>query len=156
TIAGGRTAPRLRSLLLGTEVALCIVLLVCAGLLLRSFDQLMRVDRGFETANVVTFNAQLPIDRYTMPVQRLSVWRTLIERLSAIPGVTGVGASNRLPMAPENGINGVLAEGEAPASAFEQPMANYRTATSGYFQAAGIPLRTGRIFTDAAADSNAV
>lgn len=155
-VAGSRRANHLRAVLVGAEVALCVVLLVSAGLLLRSFDRLLRVEPGFEAARVVMFDAQLPVDRYAKPEQRLAVWRELLVRLAALPGVTGVGAANKLPMSPESNVNGVFAEGQPRKSSFELPMANYRAATPGYFDAAGIRLHAGRVYTDSKADHTAV
>jgi putative ABC transport system permease protein len=156
TSTSSRATIRLRSVLVAAEVGICVLLLVCAGLLLRSFGQLMNVDRGFDAAQATVFEAQLPADRYAREVERLPMWRTIFERLAALPGVSAVGAVNRLPMAPERGINGVLAEGEPARPVTEQPLANYRAATTGYFAAAGIGLRKGRIFDESAADSTGV
>jgi putative ABC transport system permease protein len=156
TVAGSRAAGRMRSALVAAEVSLCVVLLVAAGLLIRSLDSLMRVDSGFNASQAVTVNVQLPVDLYKTPEQRLAAWRRVTEKLSSIPGVTAVGTMNRLPMSSENNVNGVLAEGEPPRAILDQPLANYRVATAGYFPAAGVRLLSGRLYTDADTDRAAV
>jgi putative ABC transport system permease protein len=153
---GSGAASRLRKVLVGVEVGVCVLLLVCAGLLVRSFEKLMNVDRGFDAGRAIVFEAQLPSDRYIRDVERLPMWRMIFERLAALPGVSAVGAINRLPMASERGVNGVLAEGEPPRPVPEQPLANYRAATTNYFAAAGIAVRAGRIFDESEADSTGV
>lgn len=156
TSTSSRSANRLRSMLVSAQVGICILLLVCAGLLLRSFAQLMNVGRGFNAAQAIVCEAQLPADRYARDAERLPMWRIIFDRLAALPGVSAVGAINRLPLAPERGINGVLAEGEPARPLSEQLLANYRTATSGYFAAAGISLSKGRIFDESVADTAGV
>lgn len=156
TSTSSRSANRLRSMLVSAQVGICILLLVCAGLLLRSFAQLMNVGRGFNAAQAIVCEAQLPADRYARDAERLPMWWIIFERLAALPGVSAVGAINRLPLAPERGINGVLAEGEPARPLSEQLLANYRTATSGYFAAAGISLSKGRIFDESVADTAGV
>lgn len=156
SVAGSRAAGRMRNALVAAEVSLCVVLLVSAGLLIRSLDSLMRVDSGFNAAQAVTVNVQLPVDLYKTPEERLAAWRRVTEKLSSIPGVSAVGTMNRLPMSSEQNVNGVLAEGEPPRAILDQPLANYRVATAGYFPAAGIRLLSGRLYTDADADRSAV
>ena len=91
----------------------------------------------------------LPPGKYTNPAHRRAAFQDLFARLQNLPGVTVAGGVNQLPMRDETYIFGIVPEGEPPD---QQPTANYRVATPGYFAAAGIPLHAGRIFTGATAD----
>jgi predicted permease len=126
------------------EVALAVVLLVGAGLLLRSFGHLLSVDPGFKTAHTLSFEIALPEDRYARP-QRAIFFDRLRERLRGLPGVTAVGAVSGLPMGGED-INSVTLEGRPAPTADKPYLADARQATVGYFETMGIPLRRGRLF----------
>jgi putative ABC transport system permease protein len=126
------------------EVALAVLLLVGAGLLLRSFAQLVAVYPGFTAAHALSLEIDLPEDRYTKP-QRAAFFARLLDRLSGLPGVTATGAVSGLPMQGED-INSLTLEGR-PAPTPDKPyLADDRQATPGYFAAMGIPLRQGRLF----------
>lgn len=132
------------------EVALATVLLIAAGLLLRSFDQLRSVDPGFETSNLLTFNLPAPsLGSDADPgAQRFEYFRTATEALEALPGVESVGLISNLPGSGRgtgawiNFQDRVLPENETP------PIAVYRVASADYFTSAGISLRAGRFTTD--------
>jgi putative ABC transport system permease protein len=137
---------RLRSGLVVLQVAAALVLLVGAGLLIRSFRQLMAVDPGFDAHDLVTIATQMPGGART-PEQRTAVLRTIRERLEALPQVAGAAAVSRLPFSGKNLGTLVFVEGHSIPG---QPPADveYRVATPNYFPTMRIPLRAGRLFDD--------
>ena len=139
-----------------TEVALSLVLLIGAGLMIRSFVALQRVDPGFDPHNVVTFALNIPQGRYPTTVERANFGALLRERIAGLPGVGAVGAAFPLPLGGEimNGRYGT-AEAVADPTLFRQ--ADYRVVLPGYFEAMGTRLLAGRTFTPAdLADSAAL
>ena len=143
TSSGGRWV---RSTLLVGEVALSIVLLVGAVLLVRSFAKLTNVDPGFKPERVLAFRVALPNAQYA-DTQRIVFYDTLLEKLAAIPGVTGSGMVQSLPMRGDYVLSfGV--QGRPDPKPGEEPSANYRSISPGYFATLGIPLRRGRLVSD--------
>ncbi len=142
--AGSGRSRRTQRGLVVAEVALAVLLLVGAGLLLRSFAQLLAVYPGFNAAHALSLEIDLPDDRYTKP-QRAAFFARLLDRVAGLPGVTATGAVSGLPMQGED-INGLTLEGR-PAPTPDKPyLADSRQATPGYIEAMGIPLRQGRLF----------
>ena len=139
---------RLRGSLVVAQVALSVVLLLGAGLLLRSFGQLMRQDPGFETAHALRFGIGIPEARYNTGDKLVEFHRQLLERLLRIPGVESAGAALRSPLrtgaAPPGGTFQVAGAG-IPLPL--RPRAWINAATPGYFAAMGIPLLAGRDFS---------
>ena len=147
--AGG--SHRIRSFLLAGEVALAVLLSVSAGLLLRSFVRVTEVTPGVRTANILTMNLSLPEVKYDTPLKRAAFYKDLIERLDALPGVRSAGAVLFLPLRVSIlsfriGVNGFQIQGRPPLPPDQRPLADYRTATPGYFSTMGIALRKGRLF----------
>lgn len=147
--AGG--SHRIRGVLLASEVALAVLLSVSAGLLLRSFVRVMEVNPGVRVANVLTLNVTLPDAKYDTPLKRSAFYQNLTDRLDALPGVRSAGAANILPLRVSIlsfrvGVNSFLIQGRPPVSPDQQPLADYRLATPGYFNTLGIALRQGRLF----------
>ena len=147
--AGG--SHRIRGFLLAGEVALAVLLSVSAGLLLRSFARVTEVDPGVRTANILTMNVSLPEVKYDTPLKRATFYKNLIDRLDALPGVRSAGAVIFLPLRVSIlsfriGVNSFTIEGRPPVPPDQQPQADYRTATPGYFNTMGIALRQGRLF----------
>jgi len=149
---GGRAATpgqpqgRFRAALVTVEVALSVMLLVAAGLLVRSFAELRRVDPGMRIDHVLTAGLSLPEARYGKR-QEISVFaQQLEERLRSLPGVRSVGLVNCLPVGGYCGDNAFSIEGR-PLPPGQFFLALDRSATPGYFATAGIPLLSGRIFT---------
>ena len=140
---------RLSSLLVIAEMAMAMVLLIGAGLLLRSFARLLDVKPGFTTENLLTMQVGLPNTSYQQPQKRVQFFQQLEATLKAAPEVSDVGVVTRLPlMSTLNNITTFLAiEGrDVPVS--ERPEIDFRRASTGYFQAMGIPLLSGRLVTE--------
>ncbi len=133
-----------REALIAAEVALSIVLLVGAGLLIRSLQQLQDVDPGFDTEQVVTMEVSLPIARYPEGDQ-MPFYQRLEERVATSPGVRSVGAINILPLSSNYDSRGIQIEDD-PKPDGQGRAPQWRSVTPGYFAAIGIPLIAGRNF----------
>ena len=142
-VAGGH---RLRSALVSTQVAVALVLLVGAGLLVRSFLTLLDVNPGFDAMNVVTISTQMPASART-PALRAAIYGRMRDNVMAVPGVVDVAAVSRLPMMGKNLGSLAFIEGKSVPG---QPGfdVEYRVATPNYFATMGIGLRAGRFFDD--------
>jgi predicted permease len=135
-----------RSLVVG-EVALAVTLVIGAGLLLRSFWNLMRVDAGFDRTNLTTFSIALPPRVYKDSTRRVAFYDNLTRQLSAIPGVTSVAAMTGLPPQRNIDANDVTYEGyTAPADAPPTNAEYYQIVTTDYFVTMRIPIVSGRGF----------
>jgi putative ABC transport system permease protein len=151
---GGRAAAdssarhRLRNALVVSEIALSLVLLVGAGLLIRSFAQLLQVDPGFAADNAVSLEVHVWGPART-PQQRIAFFEQTIDRISALPGVQAAGAVSALPFHDNSiDITGAFTiEGQPQPLPGTEPSAYLTFATTDYFTAMGIPLRHGRFFT---------
>ena len=142
---GSRSRHRLRAALVVIEVALAVVLTVGAGLLLRSFASVMTIDPGFTPDHLLTLQMSVPY-RLTTPDARCAYYAQWFERLEALPGVTAVGGTTRIPLGSTSVTTSVQVEGKnVPLS--ELPEVEFRRAMHNYFQAMGIPIRRGRGFT---------
>jgi putative ABC transport system permease protein len=148
--ATGRTR-RAGGILVVSELAFSMVLLITAGLLIRSFFGILRVDPGFRTEHVVTAQLSLPVLSLTEPVhpgQVLNYYQQILERIQSIPGVTAVGTTTRLPLTDQLNVTGLFdIEGRPPATLGSSQVAGYRIASPDYFRAMGIPLVRGRDFS---------
>jgi putative ABC transport system permease protein len=144
---GAASSGRLRNVLVVTEVSLAIVLLLAAGLLIRSFNALQRVDPGFRVQGLLTAEITLPQARYPKADSRAAFFRDLLAKIAAIPGVRSVDVSSSLPMVGGNASNFVI-EGRPAVASGAQNFALWRTPTVGYFQTLGIPMRRGRAFME--------
>jgi predicted permease len=135
---------RLRSVLIVAETALAIVLLVGAGLLLRSLVGLGRVDPGFAKDHVITFGLDLP-GRYGHP-ERVAFYRSLLEQIRATPGVRSASAAFPLPMSADDVNTSFDVEGR-PMRQSERPVTTLHIIDRDYFHTLGVPLLSGREFT---------
>ena len=141
---GGARGGRLRSLLIVSEVALSLVLLVGAGLLFRSFMRLQSVELGFRPQRVLTFRLAPSGANFREDAQYSAFYRDVAERVRAVPGVEAVGVINTLPLQ-KGPTTGFQVEGRPPLRADERPMVNYRSVSPGYFDAAGVRVLRGRV-----------
>jgi predicted permease len=137
-----------RKALVISEVALSLVLLIGAGLMIRSFWKLQNVNPGFDTTNALTMSVALTPIRYPEPHQQLAFLDRAIEQIKAVPGVVSVGATTTVPLAGGGSTQPFSVEGRPTGAVAEQPMAQTRYITPDYFRAIGIPLRQGRFFSD--------
>jgi putative ABC transport system permease protein len=145
----GRAGRALRNGLVVFEMALAVVVLIGAGLLMRSFVRLRAVDPGFRSAGLLTFRLSNLGGAGARPEQRAALLGQLRERIGALPGVRGVAAVSALPLSGKNvGTTFSIAGRPAPPPD-RRPMALLRTATPAYFQVMGIALATGREFSAA-------
>jgi putative ABC transport system permease protein len=142
---GGR---RFRGFLVMAEIGLALVLLVGAGLMLRSFWRLGGVTPGFDPRGALTVRLNLPSRAYPTPERRFAFYRAALDRIAALPGVREVALTTTLPLARENITDSFTVEGR-PAPAGEMAVANTRMISPGYFQVMRMPLRAGRAFTAA-------
>jgi putative ABC transport system permease protein len=141
-----RSGSRLLGALVVIEVALALVLLVGAGLMTRSFAQLMRVSPGFEPRNLLAVQIYLPQAKYKTGLDRTRFYMEAIHRVGSLPGVQSAAAVSALPMYPV-GIDFALPftiEGSAAPQNGEEPRADIRTATPGYFETMKMALVKGR------------
>jgi putative ABC transport system permease protein len=143
---GGRH--RLRQVLVVTEVALTLVLLIGAGLLIRSFYRLQQVNPGFVEENVLSLRVQLPMQKYPGEQQWMSFYEQVMERLRALPGVKEVSVTSRVPMDENDWQSGFQVVGEPPPPAGQAPSMEISVVGPDYFQTMGIPLLRGRYFTE--------
>ena len=133
----------IRSLLVVTEVALALMLLIGAGLMLRSFQKLYEVDLGFKPERLLAMRVPLTSDKYQDPQKRIAFWDELLPRLEALPGVESVGAITGLPIRSSAYGGFFIPEGRPKDQGI---LAYHRTINPGYFQTMGIPLLKGRHF----------
>ena len=133
-----------REVLIVAEVAISVVLLVGAGLLIRSLWQLQDVNPGFVADKALAMEVSLPIARYPEGDQ-MPFYQQLEDRVRALPGVSAVGAINMLPLSNNYNSEGVQIE-EHPMPEGQAPSPQVRSVTPGYFRAIGIPLLRGRLF----------
>jgi putative ABC transport system permease protein len=149
---GGRSGSggakgKLRSTLVVVEVTLAVVLLLAAGLLIRSFSALQEAGPGFRVEGLLTANVRLPEVKYSKPEVRAAFFRDLVERVSTLPGVQSAAVGTGLPLMGGSGSN-FSVEGRPAPPAGQEFTARTRSVTPGYLDTLGIPLRRGRGFTE--------
>jgi len=145
-VAGpGGWAGRLRSGLVVLEVALALVVLVGAGLLIRSFEGLQSLDYGFRSESLLTMRASLPQSKYREGFRQAAFFRSALERVEAIPVVESAALVNTLPLSLRNTASGLTIEGREQLEG-DALTANTRQVSSDYFDTMGIPLLQGRAF----------
>lgn len=137
------------SALMVSEIALSFMLLVGAGLLIKSFIHLREVNPGFNPSNMLTLRVSLPAGKYQQGEPRLQVFRQVVERISGLPGVASAGAITQLPLRGDtfNLGRGYLREGD-PQTSEAAGNANFLSVTPAYFDTMQIPLKAGRGFTE--------
>jgi putative ABC transport system permease protein len=133
--------------LIVVEMALALMLLIGAGLMVRSFVTMLRDDLGFDPRNVLGFQLELSEERRP-GAKRGDFYERLVKRLEALPGVEAAGAIDALPLSGGGAYTTFEVVGQAPLEENEKPIVNMRIVTPGYFKAVGVPLRRGRDFND--------
>ncbi|HEY7171690.1 MAG TPA: ABC transporter permease [Vicinamibacterales bacterium] len=145
TSAGQR---RLRNVLVVSEVALAMMLLISAGLLLRTLWNLQAVDPGFDSQGVLTMSVSLPAAKYPEPGQRVQFYRAALERLRTLPGVEAAAGTDSLPLE-DGSIQPVAIAGQPPAALSDQPEVQVRYVTPDYGRTLRMRVVAGHDFSDA-------
>ena len=142
----GRAASRFRGVLVASQVALALVLLVGAGLLVRSLTRLLAVAPGFDPSHVTTVHLALEDRSYAQPARQAAFWHQLLDRLRARPGVQDAGVITFLPLAGPGAATSFTVIGQPPPAPGQGPVADIRIADADFFHAMRIPLVRGRLF----------
>jgi predicted permease len=145
--SGGQDRARLRRTLLAVEIALTVVLLIAAGLLLKSYRHLHSTNIGALTENVLTMGFTLPDASYNTPAKVTAFYEQLLDRVGALPGVDGAALTTMLPGDGSGSDDGFTLVGMPPLPNNMVPDAAVRNVDPGYFSALKIPLLRGRVFT---------
>jgi putative ABC transport system permease protein len=143
---GGRH--RLRQVLVISEVALTLVLLIGAGLLMRSFYRLQQVNPGFVDEHVLSFSVSVPEQKYPDEHQWLNFYQEVMRRLRALPGVQEVAVTSRVPMGENDWQSGFRVVGQPPPPPGQGPSMEVTLVSPDYFRTMGIPLLRGRYFSE--------
>jgi len=143
--SGGRT----RSVLVVSEVALSLMLLVGAGLMIRSLWQLRAVDAGFDPHNILTMTMVVTGNKYSRPIDEIAFYDRVLSKVRALPGVTSAGLIDTLPISQDGSHQPVAIEGRPAQAMSEQPEIDTRSISAGYLNTMHIPLRRGRDFSSA-------
>jgi putative ABC transport system permease protein len=145
----GTRQVRARAVLVATEAAAALVLLAGAGLLTRTFQNLRTVDLGFDPRNVLTFEVGGPRGKYDKPEARRELYRELIQRIGAVPGVEATAAVMIRPLWGKVGLDWpIMVEGQSEAEAERNPALNLQIVTHEFFRTMRMPVRQGRTFDD--------
>jgi putative ABC transport system permease protein len=152
---GSARQQQVRSALVVVEVALALVLLIGAGLLLRSFSRLQDVQPGFQPAGILIGDIPLSPKAFPKSAQRMDFFDSVLERAATLPGVRSVGAATNLPV---NGTGGgsihFNIQGRPPKSPQDYIIVGYHPVSPNYLQTLGVPLLQGRLFTNADSEKN--
>ncbi len=139
---------RMRSMLIVSEVALSLMLLVGAGLLIKSFWRLLQTDAGFNPQGVLALDVPLSRTTYKKPEQQSAAFQQLIGRMKSLPGVRDVSVTNNVPLTDFDVELSFQIEGRAPYKPGEEATADYTVVGADYFRTMNIALLRGRVFTD--------
>ena len=137
-----------RNSLVVVEMALALVVLVSAGLLIRSFWRLQQVNPGFSPQNILAMSLTLPANKYREPAQRVNFFNELLQRVRALPGVQSAGATSNLPLGGNNSSGSFRIEGREIPQGQSMPHGDRWSATTDYFSTMKIPIIRGRFFDD--------
>jgi putative ABC transport system permease protein len=144
---GSARLRNLRGLLVVVEVALSVVLLVGAGLMIKSFLRLQQVDPGFDPENVLSFDIGLPRTKYPQAQQMASFYERLLEKVEALPGVKSVGAVTALPLSNNDELTDFFVEGKPAPQAGQKPLLHHRKVSPNYFRTLDVSVLKGRELT---------
>jgi putative ABC transport system permease protein len=146
--SAGRARAQVKNVLVVCQVAFSLVMLIVAGLLVRSFGRLLRVDPGFDSQNVLTMSVSLPTVKYSKPEQQVMFFDELLRKLSAVPGVQSASISAALPLSPIR-VTPILPEGQQVVPLAQRPFIIVEATSPRFLETMHIPLQSGRTFTDA-------
>ena len=139
---------RTRSVLVVSEVALSLVLLVGAGLMIRSFQKLQGVNPGFDARNVLTMNAMVSRAKFSTPQQQITFFERVLQRIRTLPGVESAGVIDDLPLDNGGSHQPIAIEGRPVVPMSEQPEVDVRLISPGYMSALHVPVLRGRDISD--------
>jgi putative ABC transport system permease protein len=145
-VSDGRRSGRTRDILVAAEIAVALMLLVGAGLLLRSFQSLSRVDTGIDARNLLTFGMFLTGARAQDDARQVAFYREALDAVSALPGVRRAAGAVTLPIGGDNFASAFTIEGQPVARPGDEPRAGFQVVTPGYFETMGIRVLKGRDF----------
>jgi putative ABC transport system permease protein len=146
--SGGARWNRIRGGFVVAQVAFSILLLIAAGLLIRSFGKLLKSEVGFESKNLLTLEYRLPRAKYTQPDAPWNFHQQVLDRVQQIPGVKSAALVRGLPFTGNTGPTGIALPDRAAPPAGREPQVLFNLATGSYFSTAQIPLIRGRLFGD--------
>jgi len=144
---GGRRRSLFGNLLVVAQICIAMLLLVCAGSLVRSFDRLQRIDLGFDSHSLLTLNVSLPSIKYSSREKQIEFYEESLRRIQALPGVQAASISSALPLHPER-FTPALPEGQPEVPLSRRPLFVIETVSPDYFRTMGIALKAGREFTE--------
>jgi putative ABC transport system permease protein len=154
TSASGAAGARTRSALIVLEIAVAMIVLIAAGLSIRSFRHLLEVDPGFRSEGVFTLQLSLPRPRYPQDSQATTFQHRLLDRLEALPGVASASLTSQLPLVGVNDLSGdIVVEGRPTDPEHPNPVTAWRMVTPDYFNTMGIAVLQGRAFTSGDAET---
>jgi putative ABC transport system permease protein len=139
---------RLRNMLVVSEIAFALILLIGAGLMIKSLSRLLEVDPGFHTDNLLTFKLSLPGNKYSDESRVIAFHDELIARIESLPGVKGAATTDILPLSGGGNTGSFAVEGRPAPAPGEKTEGNIRTISPNYFGVMGIPLIKGRFFNE--------
>jgi predicted permease len=139
---------RARNSLLVSQIALALLLVISAGLFIRTFYQLLAVDPGFHPAHVLTFELSLPAAKYPDQAHLVSLYREALGRLRALPGVQAAAVAEVVPLGGATEGTAIRIPGRPQANSLDIPISNYTVVSPGYFSAVGTPILRGRAFLE--------
>ena len=139
---------RVRAAFVVAQVALSLLMLVSAGLLIRSFDKLLRVNVGFKPEQLLSLEYRLPRTKYNEPAAQWNFHRQVVERLQQIPGVQSASLVRGLPFSGNGGTTAITLPDREPPSKGMEPEVMFNTAMPNYFETIGIPFIKGRLFNN--------
>ena len=139
---------RTRSVLVVSEVALSLILLVGAGLMIRSFQMLHGVNPGFDSRNVLTMTAMVSRAKFPVPARQIAFFEQVLQRVRTLPGVEAAGVGDDIPLDNQGSHQPVVIEGRPTLPMSEQPEVDVRLITPGYMSALHIPILRGRDISD--------
>jgi len=146
--SGGARKQRLRTVLVVCELSLALMLLIGAGLVVKSFMQIKSVDMGFDKKDVLSFQISLPHSKYRQPSQQAAFFRQALDGVRQLPGVEAAGTINILPFIPDNQFTPIAVFGHPESGPGESPLISVRTVSPGFFRAMGIPVVNGEDFSE--------
>ncbi|HEX3252469.1 MAG TPA: ABC transporter permease, partial [Pyrinomonadaceae bacterium] len=144
----GKSGKRLRGLLVTAEVAVSLLLLIAAGLLINSFLRLRHIDPGFRTENLLTMKIELPQPKYKAKERRSAFYTDLVQRVQSLAGVRSAAVTTNLPLYRQGNSISIQIEGRPEPPPGQEPIVATRIISPSYFETMGIPLISGRQFTD--------